>query len=134
MIRVRLEYSDQNESFAPCLPREGTILKRIASSNVDDWYLVGLDQPIEYQIKVGEPYKFKLVETSHLLIRSRWADHAIGDDEPTSVFLLLVEPEQLPLSTPLDIEQYHHVAWGMCHTLSKAAQQGALADAKNRRG
>ena len=72
MTRVRLEYFDQNESFAPCLPREGAILKRVATSNVDDWYLVELDQPIEYQIKIGDPYKYKLVETSHLLIRSRW--------------------------------------------------------------
>jgi hypothetical protein len=32
---------------------------------------------------------------------------------------------------PVDIEQYHHVAWGMCHTLSKSAQHGVPADAKN---
>ena len=107
-----------NLPVAHCLPREGTILKRVASTNVDNWYLVELDQPIEYQIKVGEPYKYKLVEACHLLIRSRWADNAIGDIEPTSVFIVLVEHSQLPLALPLEIEQYYHVAWGMCHLLS----------------
>ena len=124
MTRIRLEYFDQNENFAPCLPREATVLKRVATANVDDWYLVELDQPIEYQIKVGDPYRYRGVETNHLLIRSRWTDNKIGDIEPTSVFIVLVEREQLPLVTPLQIQQYHHVAWGMCHTLSNAAQPG----------
>ncbi|MBF0103898.1 MAG: hypothetical protein HQM16_01110 [Deltaproteobacteria bacterium] len=133
MTRIRLEYFDQNEDFASCLPRVATVLKRIATSNVDDWYHVELDQPIEYQIKVGDPYRYRVVETNHLLIRSRWTDHPIGDIEPTSVFIVLVEREQFPLVTPLQIEKYHHVAWGMCHTLSNAAQQGAPGDAAKRR-
>ena len=134
MTRVRLEYSDQNESFASCLPRDGTILERIATSNAHDWYLIELDQSIDYQIKASEPANYssyRLVETSHLLIQSRWANHAIGETEPTSVFLLLVELGQLPLVLPLDIAQYYRVAWGMCHTLGKAANQVIPGDAKN---
>lgn len=123
MTRVRLEYFDQNESFAFCLPREGTILDCFTTSNVDDWYLVELDQPIEYQIKIGEAFRYRLVKASHLLIRSRWDGHNIGEIEPTSVFIVLVEQNQLPLVTPLEIAQYHHVAWGMCHTLGNADQQ-----------
>ena len=129
MTRMRLEYFDQNESFAACLPREGTVLERLATQNVDDWYLVELDQPIEYQLKIDEPLKYRLVETKYLLIRSRWVGHFIGEADPTSVFVLLVEPSQLPLVAPLEIEQFHHVAWGMCHTLDGSAQQGTPFDA-----
>jgi len=122
MKRVRLEYLDQNEDFAACLPRTGRIAGRFTStSGVDDWYLVSLDEPISYQIRIGEPYVFRLLETDHVLIRSRWSGQDVGETEPTSIFLMLVDPSQLPLSTPIRIQDFHHVAWGMCHTLPDAA-------------
>ena len=122
MKRVRLEYADQNESFASCLPCVGSICGRFTStSGMDDWYLVQLDEPVACQVTVGEPLLSRLLETDHILIRSRWEGQQVGEREPTSVFLVLVDPSRLPLSSPIRIEDFHHVAWGMCHTLSDAA-------------
>lgn len=113
--RVRLEYFDQGDFFDACLPRTGEVLGQYTSTTeTADWYLVALDEPISYQRKIAEPFVFRNVETSHLLIRSRWGE-PVGKGSPTSVFLLVVEPSQFPLVNPLRIEEYHHVAWGMCH-------------------
>jgi hypothetical protein len=122
MKRVRLEYFDQNDAFANCLPRTGRIAGRFAAATGEDnWHLIELEEPITYQLKGGEPLQLQLIETRHLLIRSRWVGQEIGEPRETSVFVLLVDPSQLPLSSPLSIEQYHHVAWGMCYTLRGAA-------------
>lgn len=118
MTRVRLEYGDHNDSFATCLPRTGTIAGRFAAeSGPDDWFLVQVDVPIEYRLAPGEPSRFGLFETRHLLIRSRWVGREVGQGTETSVFILLVHPSQLPLVSPLRIDEYHHVAWGTCRTL-----------------
>jgi len=120
MTRVRLEYLDQNEGFAACLPRTGQVVDTLTSTaGVSDWYLVHIDDPISFQLKVGEA--FTLLKTDHLLIRSRWTGKQVGEPEPTSVFLLLVDPSRLPLSSPIQVENFHHVAWGMCHTVPDAA-------------
>ena len=60
------------------------------------WYLLELDQPFDYQIKVGEPYQFRGTTITHFLIRSRWLVHALGGPEPVSVFVLLVEDGSVP--------------------------------------
>jgi hypothetical protein len=118
MRRVRLEYFDQNESFSLCLPRTGCVVGRHSSSSgTDDWYHVVLDEPVSYQMKLSGSFTFRNVETSDMLIRSRWSGQEVGAKKPTSVFLLLVQPSQLPLVNPLRIEDYLHVAWGMCHTI-----------------
>ena len=118
MTRVRIEYFDQNEAFAPNLPRTGRVTRKTRSEHVDNWHLVELDKPVA----------FENLETTWLLIRSRWQGHEIGEAEPTSVFLLLVKPSQLPLAEPIQPDEYLHVAWGMCHTEQDAAQQGVPGD------
>ena len=50
-----------------------------------DWALVRLDEPFEWQLKVREPYQFRILDIDHFLIKSRWSDHSIGDAQPTSV-------------------------------------------------
>jgi hypothetical protein len=118
MRRVQLEYFDQNESFSACLPRAGYLVGRHSSSDSsDDWYHVVLDETVSYQMKLSGSLAFRNVETSDMLIRSRWSGQEVGAKEPTSVFLLLVQPSQLPLPSRLRIEDYLHVAWGMCHTI-----------------
>lgn len=79
-----------------------------------DWALVYLDEPLEWQLKVGEPFQFRLACIDHFLIKSRWQDHRIGDAAPTSVFILLVEKGELPQTDNFDVRKYVHVAWGMC--------------------
>ncbi len=127
MRQVRLEYLDQNDAFAACLPRNGVVVGRFnATSDAGRWHLIRLDIPVSYQLLTGRGAA-RLVETEYVLVRSRWAGQDVGAAEATSVFILLVEPSQLPLSSPVDPERYHHVAWGMCTTVD-AAQQGDEAD------
>jgi hypothetical protein len=112
--RMIIDYFDHNETFAPLLPRSG-VVSHICSDiyGNSDWYLVSLDEPFDYQQKVGEPFAFRLVHIAHFLIRSRWAGYAIEDRVPTSVFVLLVEESQLPVQEPFDPSTFFHVCWGM---------------------
>lgn len=128
MTRLRIEYLDQNERFAACLPRSGHVVRGVRAADDQIWSLIELDQPINYQVKLGEPFRFHQIDTECILIKSRYVGLAVGDTEPTSVFILLVEPKQIPLVEPIQIKDYHHVAWGMCYTEKDAAQQGAPAD------
>ena len=115
--RVRLEYFDQNESFASVLPRQGVIARQLrAAQGVDDWFAVDLDEPFDYQIKFGEPFRFRLLHCECVLVRSRWQGYRIGEVEPTSVFILLIPDRALLMEEPIRLEDFHHVAWGMCHT------------------
>ncbi len=115
--RVRVEYFDQNEAFASCLPRTGTIVgRRAASAGAEDWYLLELDEPVEYQHKLAGSPGFRLVTAGHFLIRSRWPGFRVGRSEPAAVFILLVEGnDPLPGDT-FAPEDFVHAAWGMCHT------------------
>ena len=90
-----------------------------------NWCLVELDKPIQYELRGSQPVAVRWVETRHLLIRSRWHGHEVGEPDPTSVFLLVVEQSALPLTEPIVVEQFAHVAWGMAHTLDPA---GVAAD------
>ncbi len=104
--RLRIEYFDQNEDFAEILPRSGTVIKRFETENVENWYLLALDDPIEY------------VRVRHelILIRSRWKDNEVGGLEPTSVFIVLIPDPSLLEKDPIDIDKCELVAWGMSYT------------------
>ena len=92
--RVRIEYFDHSEHMASILPRQGNIIRQLqAENNVNDWFLVELDEPFEYQIKVAEPFTFRILNCDRILIRSRWKGKRIGDKKPTSVFILLIIDE-----------------------------------------
>ena len=111
--RVRIEYADQNEAFASLLPRSGVITRRCSDiAGNSDWCLLRLDEPFEYQLKVGEPFRHRLLHVGHLLVRSREAGHAVGETEPTAVFILLVDDTQVPVQDPFNPTSYVHIAWG----------------------
>jgi hypothetical protein len=114
-MRLRVEYSDQNESFARYLPRVGQTTRSFTSdAGTPGWFLFELDEAFEYQLKVGEAFRFCEIVVTHFLLRSRWAGYDIGGAAPTSVFILLVEEGALPLKGPIHVEDYVHIAWGMC--------------------
>jgi hypothetical protein len=114
-MRLRVEYSDQNESFARYLPRVGQTTRSFTSdAGTPGWFLFELDEPFEYQLKVGEAFRFREIVVTHFLLRSRWAGYDIGSATPTSVFLLLVEEGAVPLKGPIHVEDYVQIAWGMC--------------------
>jgi hypothetical protein len=117
MQRVRIEYADQNDSFKQMLPRRGTIvgdLREVHSQR--PLTLVKLDEPFEWQQKVGEPFKFRAMRVDHFLISPRWKGFQIPGSEPASVFVHLVETDQVPTSETVDINNYVLIAWGMCYT------------------
>jgi hypothetical protein len=119
--RVRLEYDDQNEAFAANFPVDGTIRKRCtASTGADDWYLVKLDQPIDYQHQVGPHYQFRRLLVPHVLIRSRWADEALGVTTSPSVFLLLISDGQAVPDIGIEIDAYVHASWARCRVFDAA--------------
>jgi hypothetical protein len=114
--RIRVEYFDQHETFATFLPRSGVVDRRLASEHADNWYLLRLDDPFDFQVSVDE-FNYRNIHNSHFLIRSRWQGHEIGDAEPTAVFILLIPDMALLDESPIDLEACRHIAWGMAHTL-----------------
>ena len=111
--RVRIEYADQNEAFAALLPRVGVLVRGYTDIHGNsDWSLLKLDEPFEYQVKVREPFQFRLLNVGHFLIRSRWAGQVVGNSAPMAVFVLLVDDAQVPVQDPFDPALYLHVAWG----------------------
>lgn len=114
-MRLRIEYLDQNEAFAPYLPREGVVSRELRDrSGVGPWFLVNLEEPLDYQLKVGEPFQFRLAHVNAFLIRSRWEGSEVGDPDGTSIFILLVEEGRHPATDIIDAKSYVHIAWGMC--------------------
>ena len=102
-MRLRIEYLDQNESFAAQLPREGVVVAQPTSSDSElSWYLVRLDAPVTYQ----------QAAYTHLLLASRWKGHPLGAPEPTSVFILLVPQSEAMVANGFSHKRYLHVAWG----------------------
>jgi hypothetical protein len=113
--RVTIEYADQNESFAPMLPVSGRLLRPLFAANDSrPWWIVVLDRSIEYQLKVGEPYQFRLVQSGELIIGTREQKRAIGDREPTAVHILLPLSADSTKGSDLRVPEFYKVAWGVC--------------------
>lgn len=107
-MKLRIEYGDHNEAFAPLLPREGFV--ESAPQCTDStlaWHLLRLDDPLVYE---GTEY-------SHFLVASRWQERAIGGSVPTSVFILLV-PSRAVVGDGFSYKGFLHAAWGMAHLVS----------------
>ena len=119
--QVRLEYYDQNESFASYLPIDGTVSRRCtADTGPTDWYLIELRRPIDYQHQVGPYYQLTRLIIPRVLIRSRWVGEPLGPNTEPSVFLLLVSEDQDVPQGPLAIDAYIHVCWARCRVITAA--------------
>ena len=115
-VRVRIEYADQNDGFAACLPATGRLMRPlVAGDDPRPWWVVALDQPLEYQLKVGEPYQFRLIRSGELVIGTRERGRAIGGPEPTSVHILLPLRAEATSGSQLRVPEFYQAAWGVCH-------------------
>jgi hypothetical protein len=114
---VLIEYADQNESFRTILPRRGTVVRTVHETSTGrPWTLISLDEPFEWQHKIGEPFQFRLIHVDHLLVAPRWIGIDIGGSEPAPVFVNLVEQDRVPSGARLNIREYVPIAWGTCYT------------------
>jgi hypothetical protein len=116
-MRLRIEYADQNESFAPFLPRTGTIIRRcVTTAGDENWFHLLLDAGFKFQAQLENPFRFRLIDCTEFLIQSRHLGKDIGQAEPTHVFIVLVSSEQRVVD-PIDLHEFYHAAWGISHTI-----------------
>lgn len=114
-VRVRIDYDDQNESFATRLPALGTVTARCTSTTgPDDWYLVELEKPLDYQHQIGPHFQFKRLDISRVLVRSRWLGEPLSPTTSSSVFLLLVSDDQAVDPKYLNVDDYIFICWARC--------------------
>ena len=114
--KITVEYFDQNESFKHLLPRSGRVVREVSLEDWGaGWYLLELDEPFDYQHKVAEPYMFRGMRISHLLIKSRWEGFEVGGDEPISIFVLLVPDLAALEKGNISSKDFIHVCWGIAH-------------------
>jgi hypothetical protein len=70
MVRVRIDYLDQNEDFAQYLPVTGEVTRPLVGADGRRWWVIGLDHPLEYQRRVAQPLTARfLVEVAEILGR-----------------------------------------------------------------
>jgi len=113
--RLQIDYFDHNEGFAKYLPRVGTVRQQFLDTNGSGpWLLLELDESFEYQLQDRGSENFRLPTFDAFLIRSRWQDVAIDGSKPVSVFILLLEQGNHPSGSIIELDNYVHVAWGMC--------------------
>jgi len=114
-VHVTIEYADQNESFAASLPVTGRLSRPLfAADDPRPWWIVVLDRTIEYQLKVGEPYQFRLIQSGELVIGTREQNRAIGAHEPTAVYILLPLRADATKGSDLRVSEFYRAAWGVC--------------------
>ena len=115
-IRVRIEYADQNEGFRASLPASGVLDRKMTADNDSrPWWVVALDQPLQYQLKVAEPSEYRLVGARQLVVGSRASGHEVGGRTPAAVHILLPLTAEATKGERLRTSDFFHVAWGVCH-------------------
>lgn len=106
--RIRLEDYRLPPEICPLFPREGRIVRQLEALNgVKDWYLLELDQPFEY----GG------LRHAQVLIRTRRTDIRLGEEEPTSAYVLLIRDSAALEERPFDVKKFDHVGSVMATTL-----------------
>ena len=112
--RVRIEYADQNEAFSRCLPVTGSLARAMTADNDSrPWWIVALDEPLEYQLKVGEPFQYRLITTHELVIGSKVQGQEVGGDSAVSVHILLPLSEAATRGDRLRNSEFYGAAWGV---------------------
>ena len=98
--RIRLEPFD--DYFHGLGRVAGTLIHRVSAENgADDWYVLHLDEPLGLSGGLH----------THFLIRSRWADHAVGGPNPTSAFLVRITDPAVLEGAPARIDTSDVLAW-----------------------
>ncbi len=111
--RIRLEY--EGEGLEGYLPVEGAITGYLSGPGADGpWAVVTLDNPLEYQHHLGQPYQYRLVRASRLLIRARLVGHEAGRSPDASVHVLIPLAEEALGKDTFNLNLVYHAAWARC--------------------
>ena len=103
--RVRLYCGDQNSEIEKQLPIAGIISAEIAATeDTPRWLLLRLKRLLTYDHR----------QYRYVLIASRWVGRSISFWYETSVSILLVDEDQLPLPMKIEIDSYFYAAWALC--------------------
>ena len=103
-MRIRISYSDQNESLRSLFPVSGSLgeAEIHAAEGEHVWRIVELDHPI-----VSAAGEF-----GKLLIASRWKGRSVTDPE-TSVFVLGMPVTCADPIERFNVNMYPRLVWGM---------------------
>jgi hypothetical protein len=114
-MRVKVEYADHTDIFAGCLPASGRLSHALTADNDPrPWWVVKLDVPLEYQLKVGEPHHYRLITARELVIGSRAQGDEIGLTQEAAVHILLPLIERATTGERLRSADFYQAAWGVC--------------------
>ncbi len=121
--RIRLEDYDFKTEIRTMFPREGRIVRQLEALNgVKDWYLLELDQPFDY----------RGTQHAQVLIRTRRTDTRLGEEEPTSVFMLLIRDPAALEERPFDVKKFDHAGNAMAINISLPASSVPKLSKKER--
>ena len=118
-IRVVLTAYEGRKLFEEQLPLSGAIERELTSLDGNQWSLLLLDRPFDYQVQDTQSKAFRGFEVRKLLICSRWRGQSIGERESTSVFVLIAGDESLFEDTRIDPKKFYFEAWAMCENERK---------------
>jgi hypothetical protein len=102
-LRCSVGYSDQNESFAPFLPRSGVVSRQIElTDSTLPWFVFTLEEPFEYE---GQ-------RIDYFVIAARWIGHPISGSDFTSLFVLLDPQNHAEARCDVSTRDFLHICWG----------------------
>ena len=117
--RVVLTEDEGRKLFNEQLPLSGVVEREVVSLDSNRWSLLALDRPFDYQVQDQITKAFRGFEVKRLLIRARWAGHAVGGSSPTSVFVLIAGDERQFDDEVIDPKKFYFDAWAMCENEKK---------------
>ena len=109
-----LNEDEGRKLFNEQLPLSGVIEREVTSVDGNQWSLLLLDRPFDYQVQDQTTKAFKGFEVRRLLIRARWGGYFVGGSTSTSVFVLIAGDEKLFDEEKIDPKKFYFDAWAMC--------------------
>ncbi|MEM9283812.1 MAG: hypothetical protein AAGA96_18475 [Verrucomicrobiota bacterium] len=110
--RIRLTSDEGRRLFQDQLPLEGTIVRTYQGLQ-NPWHLLELDESFDYQIESKDSNGWVGFPVDQILIRSRWDGFDVGDNEPTSVFVMLTDDPQQFDTDSIDSDNFYFESWAM---------------------
>jgi len=113
-VRMKLTYLDQAENLKYLFPIEGLLLSQYYSSNgTTGFYRFNLDNPPQIQLKINEPFGFKLIIPHYFVIRSKEHNKILEKDNGVSVHVFIPVNKSFDLKNGFNLESLWHATWAI---------------------